>query len=62
MANKKSNNAIVNCSKEGKYFNLYLTIPQDNGEDIKLLVKPITKDNKTLSKLLYKIYVTLGEK
>ena len=57
---KKQLNAIVNCEKQGKYFNLYVEIPNGK-ENIKLLVKPITKDTKTLSKLLYKVYVTLGE-
>lgn len=54
---KENKNAKVYAtkSKDGKYTNLYVEF-----DDIKILVKPICKDKKTLAKLMYKIAVVLG--
>lgn len=59
--NESKLNATARCEKKGMYFNLYIDIPTKEGENITLLVKPLCKDNKQLSKLLYKVYKTLGE-
>ena len=57
---EKKLNASVHCEKKGRFTNLFVDIPTKDG-DIHLLVKPITKDGKTLSKLLYKIECSLGD-
>lgn len=57
----KKNNAIVYAEESGKYTNLYVTFLDKNGSEIKLLVRPVTKDKKSLAKLMYKIRIALGE-
>lgn len=54
---KEKLNAVVTAtkSKDKKYTNLFVEF-----DDIRILVKPIVKDKRTLAKLMYKISCALG--
>ena len=52
---ENKNNALVWCESNGRFTNLFVEFNDKEGSKIKILVKPISKDNKSLAKLMYKI-------
>lgn len=61
MKNEQKNNAYINYSKNGDFYNLYMTLTLNNGEIVRTQIKVFTFNNQVDRKLKYKIVKGIDE-